>query len=82
MTTGLGAIPRQTTGETARRTDNRWTTLLLDWVPFHGKGRRVGHPPKRGQDHIVTIARGSWNDYAADEKHWQILGYGFAHGTA
>ena len=41
-------------GHVARMSGNRWTKLLLDWVPV-GK-RRVGRPTKRWDGEILEFA--------------------------
>ena len=51
--------------------------MLLDWVPMHGCGRKVGHPHKRWRDDIEDVAGGGWARVAQDPELWQILGESF-----
>ena len=64
-------------GETARRTDERWNTLLLRWKPFHGTGRPRGHPQKRWRDDLDKYAGEDWPTHALDKDLWSVLESGF-----
>ena len=64
-------------GKTAAQTDERWNTLLLDWKPFHGKGRPRGHPQKRWRDELTKYAGEDWYAHALDHNLWSLLESGF-----
>jgi hypothetical protein len=64
-------------GQTARRTDNRWSHLLINWKPNFGHGRLPGRPWTRWSDDLVAYAGGSWDKVAADEDLWNILEHGY-----
>ena len=59
-------------GQTARRTDGRWSQRLLDWKPWFrcAPRRRVGRPTARWEDCFVQIAGGNWTEAAKDESLW------------
>ncbi|CAE8585881.1 unnamed protein product [Polarella glacialis] len=63
-------------GHTARRTDGRWSHLLLEWSPVVGN-RRVGHPDQRWEDcidHVMQncygMCKGDWVLLAQDRSTW------------
>ena len=63
-------------GRVARCSDDRWSHVILHWVP--GKGfRRVGSPEKRWSDDIATYCSKHLGEYwfllAQDEKTWETL---------
>eukprot|EP00973_Karenia_brevis_P083001 11508050-Karenia_brevis.AAC.1 len=41
-------------GHVARRSDGRWSTSLVSWVPENGHRRR-GHPRKRWSDDLKAF---------------------------
>ena len=67
-------------GHMSRRTDNRWSTSMLDWEPPCGK-RRVGRPHKRWREDIERVAAvilgevagGEWRIAAEDREEWKAL---------
>ena len=65
-------------GHTARRSDDRWSTLVLDFVPLSGL-RRVGHPQKRWSEDIVKFFEQmhgpgtDWKEIAQFRSVWQEL---------
>ena len=65
-------------GATANRTDERWNTRLLNWVPQHGKGRRVGRPHKKWKNDIIEFAGDAWVEHARDQDLWKTIEEGFA----
>jgi len=46
-------------GRLARANDQRWSHLILDWVP-DGANRSVGRPLTRWEDDLVSYAGGNW----------------------
>ena len=64
-------------GETARRTDGRWSTAILGWKPELGFGRAQGRPVTRWSDDIEALAGGSWQTVAMDVDLWSTLEAGF-----
>lgn len=64
-------------GHIMRRADDRWTTLLQEWIPRDRK-RPVGRPPMRWNDSLnkeISIRHGgrlttSWTSIAKDRKDW------------
>ena len=65
-------------GHLARRTDGRWSSQLLSWVPLGRRSR--GHPCKRWSDALdeyffktVGLPRGSWQVVAMDRLQWHSL---------
>ena len=46
-------------GHTARRSDGRWATRILEWKPTTGT-RRVGRPTKRWTDDLDDFLRSMW----------------------
>ena len=62
--------------KTAAKTDGRWTSRLLHWIPFFRclPYRSVGRPHTRWEDHFVKTVGGNWLEYAAeDEQLWGIF---------
>ena len=69
-------------GHMARRTDERWATCLLNWVPSTGR-RKVGHPVKRWGDelavfHRVVFDNTFWQTSAQCRTSWSLLEEDFA----
>ena len=62
-------------GTVARQTDGRWSTRLLQWMPWLNRcgGRDVGRPHSRWQDVLSKRAGGDWTDHAQDVQLWAIL---------
>ena len=60
-------------GRLARHTDNRWSSLVLDWRPHHGFGRYKGRPCTRWVDPIEAFAGEDWRNIAVDEDEWEGL---------
>ena len=62
-------------GHTARRTDGRWATKILDWTPSVGS-RSVGRPRKRWSDTLAShfgyldIGEDGWRHAALDRHTW------------
>ena len=56
-------------GALVRSNDQRWSKLVLDWVPAHGK-RNVGRPLTRWVDGIEKYAGGEWKLLAASHEDW------------
>ena len=61
---------RKLAGHIGRRTDNRWSTVVMDWAPKHGK-RRVGHPLTRWADSIDSFAREYFDEN--DASYWRLM---------
>jgi len=66
-------------GHIARRTDGRWATKLLTWVPEDGC-RHVGRPCKKWSTDLdafffksVGYETGSWIHVAQDRQNWAAL---------
>ena len=60
-------------GQLVRKSDDRWSKLLLDWKPCDGHGRGRGRPRTRWSSSIETFAGGDWLRLAADESGWNDL---------
>ena len=65
-------------GHVARRSDGRWSTLLLDWVPVGSRAQ--GRPRKRWSDDLDEFfrtrhlaGRGAWLAFALDRREWAAL---------
>lgn len=65
-------------GHSARRTDGRWTTCLLDWIP--GNGVRLSWRPKtRWEDSLKGFMKklgrqpDNWTQLAQHRKKWSDL---------
>ena len=66
-------------GHAARRTDNRWSTRVLEWQPIDGK-RLIGRPKRRWSDtlndYFLTehgLEKGSWQALAQCQDTWSAL---------
>ena len=59
-------------GHIARRTDNRWTSLIMDWYP-RDKKRPRRRPQNRWKDEIRKQAGVNWKTVALDRKKWKCL---------
>ena len=62
-------------GHFSRRTDQRWSTSILDWEPEGGK-RNVGKPPKPWRDDIeeYTASRAdALQPELAEPVYWRLL---------
>ena len=76
-------------GHTARRDDNRWSNLLLSWLPVGT--RKQAHPVTRWRDDIevfwarqrqeMNLEVGEWVLYAQCRTSWEELAYEFARQT-
>ena len=71
-------------GRIARRTDGRWGTRMLSWIPAGGR-RSVGHPAARWVDAIDKFTRertgmelGSWRTLVWDRAGWESWADDFA----
>ena len=64
-------------GQLARRTDKRWSSLLVAWVPAYGPGRSPGRPFTRWTTDFERLAGGDWMKVAHDENLWRHLQDGF-----
>ena len=60
-------------GQLVRKTDDRWSKLLLTWRPYNGHGRGPGRPRTRWNDSIAEFCGGDWLSIAADECRWNDL---------
>ena len=74
-------------GHVARRTDGRWSTLVLDWQP-HGGARTRGRPFKRWGDSLDLFfqklfgsPRHFWILFAKDQAAWRRLEDDYAYQT-
>ena len=69
----------QFAGKAAVQSDGRWSRRLLGWRPwFRCLPRRdIGHPVKRWDDDISSLAGGDWIREAARDKVWQAALSGF-----
>ena len=58
-------------GHTARRTDGRWSTAMLQWTPDQGKRNR-GHPLKRWGDGLQLFDKfvDEQSSFDADNADW------------
>ena len=65
-------------GELARKQDNRWSNLLLNWKPNRGHGRSQGRPCTRWSDSIEEFAGGDWLSIAGDKCRWFELEESYA----
>ena len=75
-------------GHAARRTDNRWSTRVLDWQPTDGK-RLIGRPKRRWSDtlndYFLTehgLEKGSWQALAQCRETWSALDDDFCKMSA
>jgi len=59
-------------GHIARRTDDRWTKLILEWRPRQDALRNRGRPPTRWSDDLKRF-RGNWIQVAQDREEWKDL---------
>ena len=69
-------------GHTLRRTDGRWSTRLLNWIPNAGH-RDVGHPAQRWSDELAVFHKrlyGNpyWSVAAMERETWNMLEEDFA----
>ena len=61
-------------GHILRRTDGRWTTRMVNWIP-HGGERGPGRPPTRWEDSLDSFAKSrgfKWQDVAREHRAWYI----------
>ena len=60
-------------GHLARRLDERWAKVLLNWSPDSQLSRRrmQGHPKKRWADDVEVIP--DWKEKAQDRAQWRLL---------
>ena len=63
-------------GALARCDDDRWSHIILDWHPIHGK-RSVGRPVTRWCDEIIEYAGDDWIALAKDQDSWEDHCSGF-----
>ena len=66
-------------GQSAVRTDERWTQKCLCWKPFLPWGRLSGRPRQRWDDDIVKLAGGDWPTQAKNVSLWNQLGEAFVN---
>ena len=62
-------------GHVARRTDGRWSSRVLNWVPITGERRR-GRPAKRWEDDLNEFAASKmsrWEVRAKNRAMWDSL---------
>ena len=59
-------------GRTARCTDGRWSTRMLQWQPSFSGGRSVGRPCTRWDQCIVSLAGEDWCTQALDADLWTL----------
>ena len=65
-------------GHTARRTDGRWSTEMLEWLPHNGS-RLPWRPTRRWGDSLESFFRsrgceaGAWTEIAQDRAKWTAL---------
>ena len=57
-------------GHIARRTDGRWTTNVLHWIPREKKRPRR-RPNARWVDEIKRFSGGTWMKIASDRDMWK-----------
>ena len=60
-------------GHVMRRTDNRWSRLIVHWLPNGGQRRR-GRPTTRWEDALESFAKRSgfrWEKEALDQNDWK-----------
>lgn len=60
-------------GHVARRTDGRWTKLILEWRPRLGR-RHAGRPTTRWRDDIRRRAGIQWIRDATNRAQWHEMG--------
>ena len=65
-------------GQVARRTDDRWSKLAIEWLPHGGVGRSRGRPFTRWSDDLVKYAGGDWQNYTKDVAFWTLAGEAYA----
>ena len=68
-------------GRTPCRTENRWSTKLLTWIPNLGHGRLPGRPKTRWSNDIESYVGGNFCEVAVDIRLWSLLEHGFTHGS-
>ena len=62
-------------GHVARRTDGRWSTRTLHWIPIKGERAR-GRPATRWEDDLTKFAASrdaKWEVWAKDRGMWDYL---------
>ena len=65
----------QWAGHVARRTDGRWASRILDWIPEGGK-RTVGRPRRRWRDGLagyfdfLELGASGWQFAAQSQEEW------------
>ena len=75
-------------GHIGRRTDDRWSTTVLDWEPASKRSR--GHPRTRWSDDIVAFCSdhfdletaGDWRLLVGDRLSWNSAGDYFTNHAA
>ena len=74
-------------GHTARRSDNRWSTRLLNWLP-ESCTRGVGHPKARWSDCLDRYldftygSSGDWIEITQDRDTWNYIAEDFVVADA
>ena len=63
-------------GHIARRTDGRWTTNVLQWIPREKKRPRR-RPNVRWVDEIKRFSGATWMRISADRDMWKEKGEAF-----
>ena len=57
-------------GHVARLRDDRWSSIINDWLPRERK-RPVGRPPLRWREYMVKVAGQIWQGIAQDRVVWK-----------
>ena len=57
-------------GHVARLRDDRWSSIINDWLPRERK-RPVGRPPLRWREYMVNVAGQNWQGIAQDRVVWK-----------
>ncbi|KAJ8883177.1 hypothetical protein PR048_015017 [Dryococelus australis] len=68
----MKSLKWQWAGHTARRSDDIWTTAVMDWIPRDLKRSR-GRPPDRGDRDIRSVVGVDWKNIAQDRLAWKEL---------
>ena len=62
----------------ARHDDERWSSLIISWLPNNEVGRAPGRPRTGWAKDFEMFAGGSWLDMAKDKDLWNDAGHLFA----
>ena len=63
-------------GHVMRRTDNRWTKRITEWIPREGTRNR-GKQRTRWRDEIQEFAGPTWSTLTQDRVNWRTMGEAF-----